>query len=76
MAALVSLGPAWAQMPSKTQEESAEPKKPMLSQTIAESMRNGHVLLNFENIDIRVLSRMMSELTGRNIIVDEKVNGK
>lgn len=71
---LVSVAPAFANDPAKNSE--TEPQKPMLSKTIAESMRNGHILLNFENIDIRVLSRVMSELTGRNIIVDEKVKGK
>jgi len=71
---LVSVAPAFSNDPAKNSE--TEPQKPMLSKTIADSMRNGHILLNFENIDIRVLSRVMSELTGRNIIVDEKVKGK
>ncbi|MGM9992703.1 MAG: type II secretion system secretin GspD [Candidatus Bruticola sp.] len=74
LTALVSITPAFSDTPTKDKE--TEPQKPMLSKTIAESMRHGHILLNFENIDIRVLSRMMSELTGRNIIVDEKVKGK
>lgn len=77
-AALASLTPAAAQTPdsSQAEEQSSEPQKPLMQQTIADSMRNGHVLLNFENIDIRVLARVISELTGRNIIVGDKVNGK
>ncbi|MBQ7529671.1 hypothetical protein IJT10_07190, partial [bacterium] len=74
LAALVSLGPASAETPQP--DSNAEPQRPLMSQTIADSLRNGHILLNFENIDLKVLSRMMSELTGRNIIVDEKVKGK
>lgn len=53
-----------------------QPAAPLMNQTVATALRNGHILLNFENIDIRVLARMMSELTGKNILVDNAVNGK
>ena len=75
VATVVSLGPAFAQKDESASNQ-AEPQKPILSQTIAQSLRNGSVLLNFENIDIKVLARMMSELTGRNLIVDDAVKGK
>lgn len=52
------------------------PDKPLINKTITEALRNGRILLNFENIDIRVLARMMSELTGRNLVVDPAVKGK
>lgn len=76
LAGAVTFTSALAQGKEPEPPEAAEPQRPLMSKTIAEAMRNGHVLLNFENIDIRVLSRMMSELTGRNIIVDEKIKGK
>ena len=53
-----------------------KPAEPLMDRSITEALRNGHILLNFENIDIRVLARMMSELTGKNIVVDNAVNGK
>ena len=34
------------------------------------------VAMNFQDVDIPVLARFVSELTGRNFIVDEKVRGK
>ncbi len=52
------------------------PVAPLMDKTVAQALRNGHVLLNFENIDVRVLARMMSELTGKNILVDNNVSGK
>lgn len=53
-----------------------QPSAPLMDRSITEALRNGHILLNFENIDVRVLARMMSELTGKNIVVDNAVNGK
>ncbi|MCD6310554.1 MAG: type II secretion system secretin GspD, partial [Candidatus Eremiobacteraeota bacterium] len=40
------------------------------------SLRKGKILLNFEDIDIRVLSKLISEITGKNILFDQKVHGK
>lgn len=64
---------------SKANNEPGElytPAEPLMDRTITQALRNGHILLNFENIDVRVLARMMSELTGKNIVVDNAVNGK
>ncbi|MBQ7568427.1 type II secretion system secretin GspD [bacterium] len=57
-------------------ETNNEPIAPLMDRSVAQALRNGHILLNFENIDVRVLARMMSELTGKNIVVDSTVNGK
>lgn len=67
---LIPLGAAFAKETPDT------PEQPLMSKTVTQALRNGHVLLNFENIDIRVLARMMAELTGRNIVVDSAVKGK
>jgi general secretion pathway protein D len=34
------------------------------------------VALNFQDVDVAVLARFVSEVTGRNFIVDERVHGK
>ncbi len=34
------------------------------------------VTMNFQNVDIPVLAKFISEITGRNFIIDESVRGK
>ena len=41
-----------------------------------EVLRSGTVTLNYENLDIRLLGRVMAELTGRNIVYDQNVQGR
>lgn len=41
-----------------------------------EADRQQRVAMNFQDVDIPVLARFVSELTNRNFIVDEKVRGK
>ncbi|MGI5842619.1 MAG: type II secretion system secretin GspD [Candidatus Xenobium sp.] len=69
-ALLLPLGGAWAQAPVPA------PDGPLMNTRITEALRRGRVLLNFENIDIRVLARMMAELTGRNLVLDDRVQGR
>ena len=40
------------------------------------SKNNGKVLFNFEKIDLNLLTYFMSELTGKNIIVNTNLNGE
>lgn len=53
---------------------------PTPEKLITDQMRNvlrgGTVTLNYENLDIRLLGRLMAELTGRNIVFDQNVQGK
>lgn len=42
----------------------------------AAGLKSGKILLNFEDIDIKVLAKLISEITGKNIIVDDKIQGK
>jgi general secretion pathway protein D len=45
----------------------------------AESSRSGDqdlITMNFQNVDISVLAKFISEITGRNFIIDESVRGK
>jgi general secretion pathway protein D len=69
-ALLLPLGVARAQAPAPA------PDGPLMNTRITEALRRGRVLLNFENIDIRVLARMMAELTGRNLVLDDRVQGR
>ncbi len=46
------------------------------SKEIEKARKEGKVILNFKNADISSVVRFMSELTGRNIILDPKVRGK
>jgi general secretion pathway protein D len=52
------------------------PRGTLLSAPLAESLRNGPIRMNYENIDIKVLARLISEITGRNIVLDDRVQGK
>ena len=61
---LAGAGPAaWAQAPA--------PAPPAPPAAAAEG-----VILDFDNADIRVVIRHISDLTGRNFLVDEKVRGR
>jgi general secretion pathway protein D len=47
-----------------------------LEKKAVEALRKGKILLNFEDIDIRSLTKLMAELTGKNLILDDRVKGK
>jgi general secretion pathway protein D len=59
------------------QPESAAPQAPQEHIDI-KTIRSGddYVTLNFTNVDIAALVKVMSELTRKNFILDEKVTGK
>lgn len=42
----------------------------------AAGLKTGKIMLNFEDIDVKVLAKLISEITGKNIIVDDKIQGK
>ncbi|MEI7672539.1 MAG: secretin N-terminal domain-containing protein, partial [Deltaproteobacteria bacterium] len=52
------------------------PQPPQPRQFTAASQSGQHVTLDFDNVDIKVLIRFVSELTGRNFLLDERVKGK
>src|SRR5208283_1031100 len=37
---------------------------------------NGLITMNFQNVEIPVLARFISEITGKNFVVDENVRGR
>ncbi len=52
------------------------PSAPLITPEMREALRRGSVTLNYENLDIRLLARLMAEFTGRNIVLDQNVQGK
>lgn len=52
-----------------------EPAPPLLRGQ-AGRVRGGPVRMNYDNLDIRVMAKLVSEITGRNLVVDDRVNGK
>lgn len=52
------------------------PSGPLINEQTRQQLRSGMVTLNYENLDIRLLARLMAEFTGRNIVLDQNVQGK
>ncbi len=52
------------------------PKAPLITPDMAEQLRSGRILMNYDGLDIKDLAKIMSVLTGRNIVVDDRVQGK
>ncbi len=66
------LGPgALAQPP-----QPAPPEEKLITEEVTNVLRSGMVTLNYEDLDIRLLGRLMAELTGRNIVFDQNVQGR
>ncbi|MFA5321714.1 MAG: type II secretion system secretin GspD [Smithella sp.] len=59
-----------AQNPDTDKEE----KRPV--QTARKETSQKYVTIDFDNVDIGVLVKFVSELTGKNFIIDDKVKGK
>lgn len=53
-----------------------QPKGPIMSPDLAEQLRSGRLLMNYEGLDIKDMAKIMSALTGKNIVVDDRVQGK
>jgi general secretion pathway protein D len=49
---------------------------PLMNEQTRAQLRSGMVTLNYENLDIRLLARLMAEFTGRNIVMDQNVQGR
>ena len=72
---LISILSIWGQAYAQAK---AKPKLPLpvrLEDRAVKSLRRGKIMLNFESADIRVVAKLMSELTKKNIIMDERVKG-
>jgi|GEM_PF-427817 len=47
---------------------------PIIESQVKQALKKGKILLNFENIDIQALTKLMSEITGRNIVISKDVH--
>lgn len=51
-------------------------RQPLIQAPLARDLRGSRLVMNYENIDIKVLARILAELTGRNVLVDDAVQGR
>jgi general secretion pathway protein D len=58
----------------KAVKEAKEEKRP--EKPVKRSPSDKYVTLDFDNVDIGVLVKFISELTGKNFLIDDKVKGK
>ena len=73
--------PAQTASPQGTQEKKATTSAPPLSKRVhtakvKEPRIEKYVTIDFDNVDITVFIKFISELTGKNFIIDERVKGK
>ena len=60
-------------MPVAAKEKGvSQPRKPSESAVVS----NGLISIDFNNVDIAVLIKFISDLTGKNMVVDQRVTGK
>jgi general secretion pathway protein D len=60
-----------------TQEEPATPQpKRLISSQPVKKRAEKYVTIDFDNVDIGVFVKFVSELTGKNFVIDDKVKGK
>jgi len=60
-------------------ERTAEPSAPVSKTPLPQATpvkETRYVTIDFDNVDIQVFVKFVSELTGKNFIIDEKVKGK
>ena len=56
--------------------ESRDIKKSGIDETVKKSEKEESVSINFNDVDIKVFIKFISELTGKNFVVNQKVKGK
>ncbi|MCD4785812.1 MAG: type II secretion system secretin GspD [Candidatus Eremiobacteraeota bacterium] len=71
----LSIG-VYAQKESSNKADKEIPRPVKLEKQAVKSLRSGRILLNFDSADIRIVAKLMSELTGKNIVLDDNVSGR
>ena len=77
-----TVAPAKQDVPSVNMEEAEQQKPEMIkdkkqpAQPAKREVSKRYVTIDFDNVDIGVLVKFVSELTGKNFIIDDKVKGK
>jgi len=64
-----------AEAPARSSEQRA-PLSPPPAKTPVSEPASRYVTIDFDNVDIQVFIKFISELTGRNFVIDERVKGK
>jgi general secretion pathway protein D len=67
-------GPAAQSQPASPQKDTAS--SPSSSKPAASEQGGAYVTIDFDSVDIQVFIKFVSELTGRNFVIDDKVKGK
>lgn len=72
------LAPCSSAIAQPQPQEGAEGAKSsrLLKQEVSEALRSGRMTLNYKNVPIPTLARLMADLTGRNIVLDNQVVGQ
>jgi general secretion pathway protein D len=69
-----------AEMPDRSRMEPSSMGMGKSGNTVMRSpdkeLKNGQVHLDFNDVDIRVFIKFMSEITGKNFVIDRRVSGK
>ena len=76
LAGLVTAGASYAGTPAQSPAHAEETPRASKQDSRKSKTAEDFITLNFTNIDINALIKVMSELTRKNFILDEKVAGK
>ena len=68
--------PALAQEEQTQQEQAREEQDPSGGDGVGRNGSERYVSIDFNNVDISVFIKFISELTGRNFVIDQRVKGK
>ncbi len=61
---------------ARSPQQPVPPPPPSSSQPAVSEQGTRYVTIDFDNVDIQVFIKFISELTGRNFVIDDKVKGK
>ncbi|MFP4497996.1 MAG: type II secretion system secretin GspD [Vulcanimicrobiota bacterium] len=74
---IISLLIAILLIPSGLFAQNEELKKPVqIEKNTVNTLKGNKIFLNFENAEIQVVAKLISELTNKNIIMDSRIQGK
>ena len=68
--------PITAEEKAPPEKKTPQPPKPAPEKPERESSEKRYVTIDFDNVDIELFIKFISELTGRNFVVDKAVKGK
>ncbi len=69
-------GPSTTQPPARPSPTQALPGAQPSAPVVVPALRSGEILLNFQSADLQAVVKAMSQMTGRNMLVDPRVRGQ